>query len=214
MITRIRHGLATNSSSSHSMVLIAPADQPPEMIPDPMHFKNGYRISTEASKRRFLAGMLRDQSPVLWGRGVLMNPDQLPELPRWQKHQDGLNQAEPGNFDSRAADHVYELFEGEINLPKWISDEIRRLCSLPEGSDISGLSSENSFGWAFTIPRNEAGMGPDPVAWEAILGVVLDPSTVLFCPEENSWDPEVEGGEHINHQQHIKQTILSARSKI
>lgn len=190
MITRLRYGLATNSSSSHSMVTLPPDTTLEEINLDHPLFLNGYRLTTEPSKRHFLAANLRDQAPELWGKDVLIDPpdDQSPH-----DMSDGLNTRTREAWDSSDAprDKSGNL-PGWINLPTWLTQEINRLAGLPLETDLSHHTAHNSMGRPFEIPRAKGGLGPDPVAWEAIQAVILDPQTVVFAPEENRWDEDAE----------------------
>lgn len=190
MITRLRHGLATNSSSSHSMVTLPPDAALEEINLDHPLFLNGYRLTTEQSKRHFLAANLRDQAPELWGKDVLIDP---PEDESPYEMSDGLNTRTREEWDSSdAPKNKHGSFLGWINLPTWLTQEINALAGLPLDTDLSHHTADNSMGRPFEIPRAKGGIGPDPVAWEAIQAVILDPQTVVFAPEENGWDEAAE----------------------
>lgn len=172
MITRLRYGLATNSSSSHSMVTLPPGVTLPELGVDLTYpvFDNDYRLTTETSKRHFLAANLRDQAPELWGRDVLLDPDTFPEDTEWETlRTDGTNTRPlDARWDSRPpVKDQWGCYPGVISLPEWLTEEINRLAGLPLSTDLSHHSAENSFGIPFEIPRARGGIGPDPVAWEA-----------------------------------------------
>lgn len=195
MITRYRQGLATNSSSSHSMVTLPAGVTLPEIGVDLTYpvFDNGYRLTTELSKRHYLAAVLRDQADVLWGRSALRpagadpydQPDGVNDRPfdlTWDTRPPDQATLQPYGLDmSRSRAHL-------IHLPRWLTRRINELTGLPPDTDLSGHSAENSFGQPFEVPRDPAGVGPHPTAWEAILAVILDPSTVVYAPEENDED--------------------------
>ncbi|MCY1703907.1 hypothetical protein [Deinococcus sp. SL84] len=197
-IIRIRRGLATNSSSSHSMV-VAPRGTLLEEFNrgDAQYaYSNDYRLTGKESKRHFLAGLLRDLSPELWGRSVLITTEELePHLDEDFHVPDGINAVGREDWDTteRSADpYSPERRDLNINLPAWLTREINELCGLPLDTDLRGHTTHNSFGLpSITVPRAENLMGPDRTAWEVIKAIILDPQTVLFAPDENSWD-EVE----------------------
>lgn len=198
-IIRVRQGLATNSSSSHSMVVIPKETELEEFnYGDAKYaYSNDYRLTTEQGKRHFLAGLLRDLSPELWGRSVLMSTEDLqPHLDDNYHISDGINPVSRDQWDTTAApadSYSPQRRDLTINLPAWLTREINDLCGLPLETDLSQHRTDNSFGLPhITVPRAENLMGPDRTAWEVIKAIVLDEQTVLFAPDENSWDDEVE----------------------
>ena len=106
---------------------------------------------------------------------------------------DGLNDVTREAFDPEPAEMDWNGPRGGIiSLPTWLHDEICALAGIHPATDLSHATANNSFGWPMEIPRAEGRMGPDPVAWEAIKAVVLDPQTIIFAPEENSWDDGID----------------------
>jgi len=80
-VTRTRAGHATNSSSSHSMVIVPPgtpvADQVPgnedeEDSDQAHHYESDFVAASESAKRHYLAGLLVAQASQLWGQGVVL----------------------------------------------------------------------------------------------------------------------------------------------
>ena len=200
-ITRVRHGLATNSSSSHSMIICNAAEEHVQDYPpsdgDRYDYSTGWVAASDTEKRHYLAGLLVAQSPRLWGKGVLhdRNAEILPlpteRAPDWDETPDS------GFHWSNA-----------VRLPEWIRREIVTLSGLPDTTDISRHWSESSLGGNPEIPRLQSGVGPDLVAWAALSALILDPSIVMLAAEENSWD-ELQG-EYIERPLEDLQTIMDA----
>lgn len=197
VISRMRHGLATNSSSSHSMVVIPAGRDVHDASPeDRRTYDTGFVAVSEDEKRHVLAGMLVTQAPWLWGRGVVIprppaGTDWMDLTFRGERDQQRKtleNAAYTDAWDARAPEESY-VGQSELALPRWVSREISALCGLPLSTDLSGHWTASSLGGNLQLPRAEQQLGPDPVAWAAFTAVMLDPSTAYLAAEENSWDP-------------------------
>lgn len=206
-LTRIRHGLATNSSSSHSMIVVPEGVRVPEELPEVEHeYNSPFVIQDETRKRHYLAGMLIDQAPYLWGAGVLFDPNTVdrgaaPQL----THQRG----DP--WDARRPNGLQSIWHLSVLLPDWIQDDIRELCGLEPGTPLEDHTAESSLGCLMTIPPNPSGLGPHPIAWAALVAGILDPQTVLLLPEENSWHAlEAQFPSSKPGEPHLWQTVNDA----
>lgn len=196
VITRLRYGLATNSSSSHSMVVLAPGEDAFDEIPGGERhvYANGWLAASADEKRQVLAGMLVAQSCELWGRGVTLPKRGVVHDQVHENQRDEIAaqvHAQPRDtFDSRPAGRAYSPDIDDLTLPAWLQEEIKALCGLSTLMDVSRHWTDSDLvGGALALPRSEADMGPDPVAWAAFMTVVMDVRTVLAGPLPNDAHP-------------------------
>lgn len=162
-VTRVRFGLATNSSSSHSLVLLLE----PEAEEDTTEgsYASDFVLVTREAKRHYLAATLVSDVGGLYGRD-------LPSEDRM-----GLNRRRSfGKDDPCPPDPAL--------LDWWerVERHVAGLCGLPEGTDLLYYDVDHQSLMRF--PRAADGWGPDPEAFARYRDLLLEDDVAVF----GGWD--------------------------
>jgi len=142
-LSRVRHGHATNSSSSHSMVVLpggvqVPDEKPHEDDDSPWRYRYDGRFvaASEGEKRHYLAGLLTAQAGQLWGQGVRASPDddpvyaaawKRPDLPEGAPAEEKAQERQERDEDAA----LFRLAERRRAVPRHAFD------SRPLGQDVN-----------------------------------------------------------------------------
>lgn len=173
--TRLRLGMATNSSSSHAMVAL-PFDpnslSPRERLQltarldrSDTHRGSGWAAVSQQEKNQMLAGLLRAQAAALWPSAVL-EPEQAARV-----------------LAGAAAPYRW----GNEPLPDWLEAHIAALTDLEVETSMQQWT-QGSFDDELKLPRGP-GEGPHPGALAALKALLARPEVIPYSPEENSSHP-------------------------
>lgn len=161
-VTRVRLGLATNSSSSHSLVMLLDPEPEDEMERGRYQWEPFVLVTREA-KRHYLAAMLVENAGGLYD----LSAQDRRVLRAWsERGEDALSP------DDRA--HLHEL------APRWtrVERHILDLCGLPGGTDLRGY--EVNYNSVHSFQRARGGSGPDPEEFARYRDLMLDEAVAVF----------------------------------
>ncbi|UQN06550.1 hypothetical protein [Deinococcus sp. QL22] len=171
-ITRVRLGLATNSSSSHSLVLL----QVPEAEDDPQRGQYGrteFTLVTQEARRHFLAAMLVSNVMALY------------DLP-WPD----LERLRTERIEPSSSPEAQDTLEGLWRRWEDIEADICLRCGLSEGTDLLDYHVDHQS--AHPFPRSADGSGPDPEAFARYRDLLLSRDVAVFGGDDGSehsrWD--------------------------
>ncbi|PTA68588.1 hypothetical protein [Deinococcus arcticus] len=173
-ITRVRLGLATNSSSSHSLVLL----QAPETEDEPQRGQYGrteFTLITQEARRHFLAAQLMSSVMSLY------------DFPWTDLEQLRTERFAPSNSPEaqNTLRHVWRQWEN-------VAAAIRELCGLPADTDLLEHTVDHQS--AHHFPRAASGWGPDPEAFARYRDLLLTQDVAVFGADDGSehsrWDED------------------------